>query len=183
MVTLKDSLNNGKNFSVLEIAPFTETPLGKLLLKRLPEYNKLPDKMLVTNSKEELWQLTGYRCDAAFSRTKDGSTIYIHPDSGMQNIIHEIIHINHPEWDEYKVEVEEEKAFLQFQREELWDRIRGKGFLFGSMSIFIDKIIRRTIADVLKHSRARTRRKLSGFFKEYPENLRLLFGEEKNSQG
>lgn len=139
---------------------FKDSQLAELLRRRLPRYPKMPEKLVVTKSKKDLWRLAGRQCAAA----TDGNVIIISPDSGVENVIHEIIHLNHPEWSEYKVETEEERAFMRFRRQETLDRIRERGILLGALDIFNERFIRETIAKFLRHRNARIRRYRSGYF-------------------
>lgn len=147
--------------SVVE-GDFKNSPLAELLRRRLPEYPKMPEKIVITKSREDLKKLVGMDCKAAYS----GDTLVISLDSGIESIIHEVIHINHPEWSEYEVETEEEQAFLKFQRQEVWDTIREKGIVFGALSLFRERSIRQTIAEVLTHRNTRIRRYHSGYFQK-----------------
>jgi hypothetical protein len=144
-------------------ADFKNSRLAELLRRRLPEYPKMPEKIVMTKSAEDLRELVGRDCKAACR----GDTIIVSPDSGIESIIHEVIHVNHPEWGEYEVETEEERALIKFQRYEVWDRIAEKGIVFGALDLFREGLIRETIAKLLAHRRIRIGRYSSGFFQKW----------------
>lgn len=101
--------------------------LAKALKRRLPEYPKMARYIARVPSERDLEKLAGVRCKAALSQ--DGETILLHSGTGIESIIHEIIHINRPDWSQEQVEKAEEEAYLKYRAiqdlENLWHPITG----------------------------------------------------------